>query len=66
MPRRKKPKAPKSQWAFYGACVVCGAPFLIHEHDDPVVAPEVMQSCLCRPMAVFAAQLGEHFHMHNI
>lgn len=60
---RKKAKA-RSEWGLYGACIVCGAPFLVRESDGDE-PPEVRQSCLCMPMAVFAAQMGEHFHIHR-
>lgn len=63
MPRKKT--KPQSEWGFYGACVVCGAPFLVRDGAKPSDVPEVRASCVCVPMAVFAAQMGEHFHMHR-
>ena len=64
--RKKKMSQPQqSEYGLYGGCVVCGAPFIVHEPRDVTQPPEVRPSCLCAPMAVFAAQMGEHYHMHR-
>lgn len=53
-------------WEPCGSCTVCGDTIWYKPdsatHDRP---PEVRRSCMCVPMAVFALQNGEHFHMHR-